>query len=180
MRANRFSLLAFSMALLMCTACASKPDRRAPPPGERGGPGANYSGMAAKPIALFFATLDSNQDAVVDGPELDVGLSREWTRMTDTDKVSALQYSAWSQTVFGAKDILPSFVAFDHDLDGRFTQADFAKRMEFEFERLDADNSGTLVRSELLFRVSRPSQSQRSGSSEGRQPSEGRGRGRPR
>lgn len=178
MRANRFSLLACSIALLMCTACASKPDRRAPPSGERGGPGANYSGMAAKPVALFFATLDSNQDAVVDGSELDFGLSREWTRMTDTDKVSALQYGAWSQTVFGAKDILPSFVAFDHDLDGRFTQADFTKRLQFEFERLDADNSGTLVRSELLFRVSRPAQ--RSGSSEGGQPPEGQGRGRPR
>lgn len=178
MRSNRVPLLATSILLLMCAACASQPERRGPPPGERGGAGANYSGMAAKPVALFFATLDSNRDTRVDDAELAHGLSHEWTRMTSSEQVSALEFGAWSQTVFGAKETLPSFIAFDHDLDGRFTQADFVKRMQFEFDRLDADQSGTLDRSELLFRVARPAQ--RSGSSEGRERPRGEGRGRPR
>ena len=178
MRANRFSLLATSILLLMCAACASQPERRGPPPGERGGAGANYSGMAAKPVALFFATLDSNRNARVDDAELARGLSHEWNRMTSSEQVSALEFGVWSQKVFGAKETLPSFIAFDHDLDGRFTQADFVKQMQFEFDRLDADQSGTLDRSELLFHVARPAQ--RSGSSEGRQAPQGKGRGRPR
>ncbi len=178
MRANRFSLLTSSIVLLMCTACASQPERRGPPPGERGGQGANYSGMAAKPVGLFFATLDANQDTRVDEAELKSGVGQEWDRMTSAETASALDFDAWSQTVLGTKDTLPSFISFDHDLDGRFTQADFAKRLQFEFERLDADNNRVLERSELLFRIARPTQ--RSGSSEGRQPPRGEGRGRPR
>ena len=177
MRANRFSLLTSSIVLLMCTACASQPERRGPPPGERSGAGANYSGMAAKPVALFFATLDSNRDTRVDDAELARGLSHEWNRMTGAEQVSALEFGAWSQTVFGAKETLPSFISFDPDLDGRFTQADFVTRMQFEFDRLDTDHSGSLDRSELLFRIARPAQ--RSGSSEARQPPQGKGRGRP-
>ena len=178
MRSNRFSLLTSSIVLLMCTACASQPDRRGPPPSERGGAGATYSGMAAKPIGLFFATLDRNRDAVLDQNELERGITNEWGRLSRANQASALDFEAWSLIVFGSRDTLPSFIAFDHDLDGRFTREDFAKRLQFEFERLDADNSGTLDRSELLFRVSRPSQGP--GVSDRGQPPRGEGRGRPR
>lgn len=178
MRSNRFSLLASSIVLLICTACATQPDRRGPPPGNRDTAGASYAGMAAKPIGLFFATLDDNRDAVLDETELDRGIAREWDRLSGSDTAGALEYETWSLTALGSKDTLPSFIAFDHNLDGRFSREDFEKQLWFEFERMDADNSGTLSRSELLFRVSRPSQ--RGGDSEGAQPPRGEGRGRPR
>lgn len=176
MLSNRLSLMASSIVLLICTACASPPDRRGPPPGDRGKTGENFSGMAARPIGFFLATLDRNHDAIVDATELDRGITHEWSRLSHSNQVSALEFDAWSVTVLGSKDALPSFITFDNDLDGRFTRDDFAKRLRFEFERLDVDNSGTLVRSELLFRISRPTQSY-GGSGTG-QPAKGRGRPR--
>ena len=178
MPSNHFSLLASSIILLVCTACASPPDRRGPPPGDRGKAGANFSGMAARPIGVFLATLDRNQDAIVDTAELDRGITHEWNRLSRSDQASALEFDAWSAVVLGSKNTLPSFITFDHDLDGRFTREDFAKRLRFEFERLDVDNSGTLVRSELLFKISRPPLG--SGASGNGQPPRGQGRGRPR
>lgn len=182
MRSNRFSLLVSLAVLLFCAACASQPDRRGPPPGERSTGGANYTGMAAKPVGLLFATMDQNRDAIVDSNELDLGIADEWDRLSSTAFASALEFETWSLLAFGSNDTLPSFIAFDHDLDGRFTIEDFSKRLQFEFERLDTDNSGTLVRSELLFRISRPSRgSGDSGQGErGRGGGGGEGRGRPR
>lgn len=181
MRLNRFPLLTSSIVFLMFTACASQPERCGPLPGERGGTaGANYTGMAVKPIGLFFATMDRDQDAIVDPVELDLGVTYEWDRLSSDDYASALDFEAWSLIALGSKNTLPSFIAFDHDLDGRLTQEDFSKRMRFEFDRLDVDNSGTLDRSELLFRISRPSRDSRGSGQEGRSRGGGEGRGRPR
>lgn len=171
------SITACSVILLL-SACASKPERRPPPTGDRGTAGANYSGMAAKPIGLLFASMDSNHDTLIDRSELELGLEAEWLRLTSSSRANALDFEAWSLAALGAKDTLPAFIAFDRDLDGRISREDFAKRLQIEFELADADNSGTLTRSELLFRVARPSRD-RSGGPQGER-SRGEGRGRPR
>lgn len=180
MRTNRLSLLSSSIILLFCTACASQPERRGPPHGDRGSAGASYTGMAAKPIGLLFATMDADQDAMVDAAELDRGITIEWARLSNSDQATALDFEAWSLVAFGSKDTLPSFIAFDHDLDGRVSREGFSKHMRFEFDRLDADNSRSLARSELLFRVSRPSRAPGSEGQDKRSRGGGEGRGRPR
>lgn len=179
MRLNHFSIGTALFALLLCTACASQPERRGPPPGgERGEARASHSGMVAKPIGLFLATLDSNGDLIVDEAELEAGIPQEWDRLSGADHASALQFKAWSELALGSNDTLPSFIAFDRDLDGRFTIEDFDRRLRYEFERLDADSSGTLTRSELVSRLSRPSQA--AGAAIGGGRPRGEGRGRPR
>lgn len=123
----------------------------------------------------MFAALDTNQDLIVEASELETGIADQWARLAPSDRVSALEYATWSLHVFGARDTMPSFIAFDHDLDGRFSREDFAKRLRFEFARLDTDHSGTLTRSELLFRIASPAR----GSADGRERPRGDGRSRP-
>lgn len=178
MRSSRSSFVTTALVLLLCAACASQPDRRGPPRGERANAGAAFSGMAAKPIGLLFAAMDTNQDAVVDETELANGLAREWGRLSRSDQVTALEFEAWSLIALGSAETLPAFITFDPDLDGRFTRDDFFKRVQFEFDRLDTDNSATLSRSELLFRVTARSQN-RGGESGGDRPRR-EGRERPR
>lgn len=178
MQTKRALLIVTCSIGFLLTACASKPDRRGPPNGERGNVGATYSGMAAKPISLLFVSMDSNQDTFIDGGELERGLEREWLRLTPSSNAKALDFENWSLAALGAKDTLPSFIAFDRDLDGSISQEDFYKRVRIEFDLADADNNGVLTRSELLFRVSRPSRD-RTSSPEGER-SRGEGRGRPR
>ena len=178
MHSRRLPIAATMLILLFCSACASSPDRRGPPRGERGDAGVAFSGMAARPIGLLFASMDANQDAVVDKVELATGLSTEWDRLSRSDSVSALEFEAWSLTALGAAETLPAFITFDPDLDGRFTWDDFSKRLQFEFDRLDTDNSATLARSELLFRVAARNQN-RGGESGGDRPRR-EGRERPR
>lgn len=178
MQTKRLLLVATCSIGLLLSACASKPDRRGPPNGERGNGGATYTGMAAKPISLLFVSMDRNEDTFIDGSELELGIDTEWQRLTLSPNATALDFENWSLSALGARDTLPSFVAFDRDLDGRISQQDFSKRIQVEFDLADADNDGVLARSELLFRVSRPSQSRANGP-EGER-SRGEGRGRPR
>lgn len=178
MQTKRLLLVATCSIGLLLSACASKPDRRGPPNGERGNAGATYTGMAAKPIGLLFVSMDSNEDTFLDGGELERGIEREWLRLTPSSNATALDFENWSLAALGARDTLPSFIAFDRDLDGSISQEDFSKRVRIEFDLADADNNGVLSRSELLFRVSRPSRD-RTSSPEGERP-RGDGRGRPR
>lgn len=178
MRSSRFPFVTPALILLLCAACASQPDRRGPPRGERGNASAAFSGMAARPIGLLFASMDVNQDTLVDEIELASGLSMEWDRLSSSDSVTALEFEAWSLMALGSAETLPAFITFDPDLDGRFTWDDFSKRVQFEFDRLDTDNSATLSRSELLFRVAAPRQD-RGGDSGGDRPRR-EGRERPR
>jgi len=134
--------------------------------------------MAAKPIGLLFVSMDSNEDTFLDVGELERGIEREWLRLTPSSNATALDFENWSLAALGAKDTLPSFIAFDRDLDGSISQEDFSKRVRIEFDLADADNNGVLTRSELLFRVSRPSRDHTS--STGGERSRGEGRGRPR
>lgn len=177
---NRLSSIALTLALFLCASCASDPRDRRGPPQERGGSaGASYTGMAAKPISVLFASMDVDRDAVVDAAELTLGTDVEWLRLSNGGPVSALGFEAWSIDVLGSKDTLPSFVAFDRDLDGAITPDEFSVRLRTEFSALDSDKNGRLERSELVFRISRAMRDS-GGSEQGqRQRGEERGRGGP-
>lgn len=165
-----FPVVAIS-AFLTIAACASAPtDRRRPPP-DRAGSNAGFSGSVAKPISLLFATMDTNDDAIVDVPELAQGLDKEWARLSKHGRVDLDAFDAWSAGILGSGGSLEAFMAYDTNLDGGMTYEEFSKRLTNEFEELDADGNGALKRSELLFRVLRGSNNRRG------PPGGGRGRG---
>ncbi len=177
MRLSRNSVSGFLMTLVLCSACATDRGRR-PPPDNPGKSPPRESTMIAHPISLLFASMDQNQDALVDKNELSESVLREWARMTETNHASALHFETWSQTVLGARNALPSFIAFDSDLDGRISMSDFSGHLYREFDRLDNNQDDLVARSELLFQGARSSQgSERGGDARS---SRGEGRKRPR
>jgi len=166
--------LAATSILLFATACASQPDDRRPPGGERGNRDGGFSGLAAKPISILFTGMDINRDTVVDASEFSAGMVEEWARLSNGNDVDLRRYTAWSTDVLGYDGSITGFMAYDPNLDGKMTEAEFSTRLTSEFQALDANGNGSLERSELLFRVSRPSRGQ--GREQGRQRGQG-GRG---
>lgn len=168
-------LSALVLSSILLSACASGPERRPQRGGDRGGSQSGFEGFAAKPIALLFAGMDANQDLVVSGDELLAGIEREWSRLLTKRAVGALEYGEWSLDALGSAEALPSFISFDRDLDGRMSELEFGDRLRAEFRDLDKNQDGFLDRSELLFRVTRPSRNEQGvqqgrGSQEGRRP----------
>lgn len=180
MLTKHLSPIAFTLTLFLCASCASDARDRRGPPQERGGAGGtNYTGMAAKPISVLFASMDMDSDAVVDAAELALGTDVEWLRLSNGSSVRALGFEAWSIDVLGSSDTLPSFVAFDRDLDGAITSDEFSVRLRTEFSALDSNKNGRLERSELVFRISRPVRDDGASDQGQRQRGEERGRGGP-
>lgn len=145
----------------LISGCASGPDRRPPPGGQRGGGAQGFEGQVAKPVALLFVSMDLDHNGQTNGQELIAGIHREWARLETARAIGALEYGAWAATTLGAEDALPSFISFDRDLNGRLSQIEFDDRLRAEFGELDKNGDGVLDRSELIFRVTRPSREQR-------------------
>ena len=61
----------------------------------------------------------------------------------------------------GNPDALPNHIAFDVNLDGQISEEEFRTRLTEEYDRLDRDHDGRLMRAELLMDV--PVREQRSG-----------------
>jgi len=69
--------------------------------------------------------------------------------------------------VLGTNGSLEAFMKYDTNLDGSLTEAEFSKRLNARFEKLDTDGSGGLDRGELLFRVIRQDGGARRGGGRG-------------
>ncbi|MEO1074048.1 MAG: signal transduction protein [Pseudomonadota bacterium] len=176
---NKLSQIGISILLVaLLSGCVTGPDRRPQPGSERGGTGQGFEGQVAKPIALLFVSMDRNQNGQTDHQELIAGISREWARLSSERAVGALEYAAWAATTFGAEDALPSFISFDRDLNGGLSQIEFDDRLRAEFVELDKNGDGVIDRSELIFRVTRPSREQR-GTGRGQRGSGGQEGSRP-
>lgn len=155
------------IGILFLAGCASGRDRRPPEKGARGGE-ASFEGLAAKPVGLLFVSMDNNGDTRVEPAELLTGIDREWERLSLPGATGALAFGQWSTSVLGSQDALPSFIAFDRDLDGVVSQTEFDLYLRQEFSALDTNGDGTLERSELVFRVTRPRQSRKDSQAESR------------
>lgn len=161
------------LTAILVGACANSSDRRPPRGGDRGGGQAGFEGYAAKPVSLLFASMDQNQDAAIDGQDLLTGIDLEWDRLSSRQPVGALEFGEWSAAALGSAEALPSFIAFDRDLNGRLSELEFDDRMRAEFAELDKNNDGRLDRSEMIFRVTRARSQQQEGQ-QGRGGQEGR------
>lgn len=169
LRSQRLTLACTILLAGSLAACASGPDKRPPRGGGGERPGAAaFQGQAMKPVALLFAAMDRDGDLIVDGQELIGGIDQEWQRFSDSGAARAIKFEDWALMTLGTRDALPSFAAFDRNLDGKISQQEFDDRIRGEFTELDKNGDGRLERSELVFRVSRPSRDE---------PSQGRGGG---
>lgn len=176
----RAGLLAFAATSLTLSACATKQDRRGPPPerGERSERPAKSSGTFLQPIAVVFAGMDSNNDKTVSRAELQVGTTAEWA--TFDRNPSAAYFAQWSLKNLGSTDAMPTFMSFDKDFNGVVTEREFSEQLETSFERLDKNNDGRLERSEMLVAFNaREGQHSRQGGEQGGKKGGRGGGGRP-
>ncbi len=144
---TRFLVLISVMTGLGLSACASKPEAKAP---SRQGikKQARSSGTFLHPIAALMIDMDINKDKVVDRSELTAGIQSEWAEFDS--KPGAIRFSQWSKTALGSTDALPNFMSFDRDFNGTITDSEFSTQLEAEFNRLDKNADGRLERSEML------------------------------
>ncbi|MEZ5999020.1 MAG: hypothetical protein R3B98_10035 [Hyphomonas sp.] len=162
----RPAALAASAALigiLLIAACASRQPPRGGPPGagpQAGGPGrpgaeAFDGGIIARPVALLFTSMDTNQDRIVDEQEIADGIAAEWASLPQSSRgtVPALEIADWAAGALGNAEALPNQIAFDTNLDGQITEAEFRTRLAEEFDRLDKNQDGRLARSEMIATV---------------------------
>ncbi|WP_300379223.1 hypothetical protein [Henriciella sp.] len=174
-------LLIFFAAALALGACTSSgPGRRGGPPGgpgdgvsggqrggmdDRRGGASNLSGPLARPVALLFASMDADQDMLVDRSELAMASDRIWDNLSGGDSaIKPLDLSSWLVAALGSADAQPSSVAFDTNLNGQISRAEFEARLRAEFEKHDSSGDGQLERSELVFDVPRAGMGRRGGS----------------
>lgn len=157
------------------SACASKPDRKGPPPEDRR---ANHkprsSGTFLHSIAAVFITMDTNKDKTTSRTELSQGIDSEWSGFSG--KLSAVNFTPWVIENLGSVDATPNFMNFDQDFNGVITKDEFSQSLEQKFNQLDKDKDGNLTRSEMVIAFAAP-QGQRSGrrGQDSRPQREGRG-----
>lgn len=142
-------------SLLLAAGCASGPP--GPPGGPDGPPGAGRGGQLqeskiTRPVALFFTSLDTNDDFIVSKSELDDAIPREFGR-ADTDQSGVLtgfEMADWCALVLGDKEAQPDLRAMDNDLNYTVTEHEFAVALRHEFNRMDRNQDGFLTRAEML------------------------------
>lgn len=164
-------LIGASLALV---ACASSPSGR---PGDKGARGAAVpmsTGAMARPIAVVFATMDTNQDRIVSASEFTLGVEAEWTfaDANHNDITSVVEFGNWAEVTLGSRDTLPNHMSFDRNLSGSITNTEFAERFALEFDQLDTNADQKLTRSELFIVV--PARSSATRERGRKPPSEGR------
>lgn len=175
-RLSRMIIMAtFSIYVAGCT---SSPDKRR---GDRSREQpAHAIGLVASPVAVLFATMDTNNDRVISQSEINTGLASEWS-FADTDangSVTPFEASNWAKASLGSTTALPNRLSFDTDLNAIVTELEFSQRIQLEFDLLDLDHNAELTRDELFFRFKRPDfrlQQDRQGRPERGRGREGRG-----
>lgn len=146
-------VIALIGAFLILAACASSPPERPGGKDARRSAPPMSTGAMARPIAVVFATMDTNQDRVVSASELAVGIKTEWALAdANNDEItSAVEIGEWAEISLGSRDTLPNHMSFDRNLSGSITQTEFAERFALEFEQLDTNADQRLTRSELFI-----------------------------
>lgn len=160
------------------SACATKPDRKGPPPDDRrSGQPSRASGVFLHPVAALFVSMDANQNKIISRAELTTGIAEEWSGFDRNP--SAVYFTPWLMENLGAADATPNLISFDRDFNGVITREEFSQGLDREFTRLDKNSDGNLERSEMIVSVSAPQgqRSRKNGDSGGRERGRGQGQG---
>lgn len=173
---SSFSLMI--VATLAISACATKPERRGPPSGERGaGHHAKSSGTFLLPVAALFIDMDTDGDRATTRAEMEQGIQTEWAKFDRSP--SGVDFTPWVIETFGSPDATPNLMSFDHNFNGVVTEDEFSDRIHREFRTLDKNNDGRVERPEMLVAfTAQQGERSRQGGESGR-PKRGQGGGRP-
>lgn len=169
-------------ACLTLSACATKSDRRGPPPERQGSdrPGKS-SGTFLQPVGGLFLAMDTNRDKIISKAEAQSGIAAEWSSFTK--RPSAAYFAQWSIAALGSIDAMPTFMSFDRDFNGVVTEEEFTAQLNRDFDRLDKNKDDALERSEMLiaFEAAQGRRRQQSGGEGGgkKRGGGGNGGGRP-
>ena len=142
MRLKALALIAASTASV--TACATG-----------GGPNSH----ANEPIrailsadVMMFVSWDTNGDLTVSADEIEAGITREFDR-ADTNhdgRIEPIEYQAWQNAVLGGGQMGPYRLDFDRNVDNVITREEFATEIHARVRDYDADENGSLSRSEFV------------------------------
>ncbi|MBL8545987.1 MAG: hypothetical protein JNL81_05950 [Hyphomonadaceae bacterium] len=102
--------------------------------------------------ALMLVSFDTNDDLAVSREEAEAGLAREWTR-ADANSDGTLQpieFTNWSNLVLGGSQIGPYRLDFDRNVDNSITREEFDAELRARFTQYDADENGSLSRTEFV------------------------------
>ncbi len=137
-----------TMAALACaatalTACASG--------GRTGGVDEPIRALMSADV-MMFVSFDTDGDLAVTTAEIDAGLSREFAR-ADANHDGSLQpieFQNWSNVVLGGSQLGPYRLDFDRNVDNVITREEFDAEIRARVADYDADESGSLARSEYI------------------------------
>lgn len=110
------------------------------------------STFVAQPISLVITGFDANGDTAVTKAELLAGVPAEWARLDgdQNGRVSPVEMDHWAALALGSRSATPGRISFDKNSNGTVSEAEFGRHLEIEFNRLDRNEDGILVRAELV------------------------------
>jgi hypothetical protein len=133
----------------------------------------------ARPVAILFTGFDVNGDLLLSKQELEAAIPMEFVR-ADADASGVLtgfELVDWSTVMLGFKEAQPDLRAMDADMTYTVTATEFAIALRREFDLLDRDKNGVLMRAEMLMDAPRSPQMMAPAGGQPRRPPGGRGPG---
>lgn len=142
------SILAASLVLAACAGNG------------RGGPAMTMqpNQQISPPVGLMLVGLDSNQDTIVSGEEINAGIAAMF-ELSDTDQsgdLTGIEFAQWSEKQLGNAQTTPGRLRFDRNQNNRISSDEFDSTIKAMVARFDRDGDGALARAELLMTVNAP------------------------
>ncbi|MFZ4602644.1 MAG: hypothetical protein ACOYM8_09315 [Caulobacterales bacterium] len=104
--------------------------------------------------ALILVSFDADGDYATSRVEFDAGAKRETDRTFGAAAtMSPIGFEAWAAKALGGPEMGPFRFAFDANVDGAITRAEFAKALDEMFKRFDKNGDGAVARAELVERL---------------------------
>lgn len=102
--------------------------------------------------ALMFVGFDADGDMSVTSAEMEAGMAREFARAdaNGDGSLQPIEFSNWSNLVLGGTQIGPYRLDFDRNVDNAITREEFDTEVRARFATYDADENGTLARSDFV------------------------------
>ncbi len=113
---------------------------------------------AISPAALWFATLDKNQDYIITRKEFEAGLKSTFERedKNSDGKMSLFDLEDWRKRALGSVDAQPHVLQFDNNYNSSITREEFDATMLFMFEAADKNKDDAVAFGEMVAIMDRP------------------------
>lgn len=148
MRTSMVLMATLAVLVAAATGAADARDRTAErgPPAGGGAPSVVTSGMA-----LVFASFDRDGDYATTRAEFEAGVARETAAAFGANAaLSPIGFEAWAARALGGPAMGPFRFAFDANVDGQITKAEFASAFEAAFRKYDKVGDGRITRAEMV------------------------------